>query len=260
MKHRQVHLFWALLLAAGLGLWPSTASAQGGAKEKFQQAQKQNGAAQRRYTWMSRTELLLKGESKNVKVESVHYNNQGQLEKTVVESAPEQDPGGGPLKKRIVAKKKAEFKELMEGLGGLAQSYAHLSPEQMQALAQSASISQGQGEMQGTLRIQGTDVVVQGDTMTLWVDPQTFLFRQVQIDSIYDEKPMKLDVEYQDLPQGPTVSARTTLDYPDKKVRVLIENYDYKVLQAAAGWQKNRRVEIIVSGDVIGEQIGAAKP
>ena len=250
-------LFALLVLAT-----PFLATAQqADMKQKFAQAQKTNAAAQRRYTWMSRTELLLKGESKNVKVESVHYNNQGQLEKAVVESTPEQDPGGGPLKQRIVKKKKAEFKELMEGLGGLAQSYAHLTPEQMQALAQSASISQGQGEMQGSLRIQATNVVVQGDTMTLWVDPQTFLFRQVQIDSVYEKKPMKLDVEFQGLPQGPTVSARVILDYPEKKVRVLIENYDYKVLQAAAaGWQKNRRVETIVSGDVIGEQIGAAKP
>lgn len=222
------------LLSAGLVLWPAAVSAQGDAKQKFQQAQKQNGAAQRRYTWMSRTELLLKGESKNVKVESVFYNNQGQLEKTVVESTPQQDPGGGRLKQRIVEKKKAEFQELMEGLGGLAQSYAHLSPEQMQALMQSASISQGQGEMQGTMRIQGTNVVVQGDTMTLWVDPQTFLFRQVQIDSLYEKKPMKLSVEFQDIPNGPTVSARTTLDYPDKKVQVLIENSDYKSLQPAA--------------------------
>ena len=235
MKHRHVHFFCALLLAAGLGLWPSTVSAQGGTKEKFQQAQKQNAAAQRQYTWMSRTELLLKGESKNVKVESVQYDNTGQLEKTVVDSTPQQqDQGGGRLKQRVVEKKKAEFQELMEGLGGLAQSYAHLSPEQMQALMQSASISQGQGEMQGTVRIQGANVVVDGDTMTLWVDPQTFLFRQVQIDSLYDKKPMKLTVEFQDLPNGPTVSGRTTLDYPDKKVQVLIENSDYKSLQPAA--------------------------
>jgi hypothetical protein len=210
-------------------------SAQGGAKEKFQQAQKQNATAQRQYTWMSRTELFLKGESKNEKVESVHYNNQGQLEKTVVESTPQQqDQGGGRLKQHIIEKKKKEFQELMEGLGDLAQSYAHLTPDQMQALAQNASISQGQGDMQGTMRIQSTNVVVQGDTMTLWVDPQTFLFRQVQIDSIYDKKPMNLSVEFQDLPNGPTVPARTTLDYPDKKVRVLIENSEYKSLQPAA--------------------------
>jgi len=219
-----------VFLAAGLGL----RAQQPDMKQRFSHAQKSNAAAQRQYTWMSRTELLLKGESKNVKVESVRYNNQGQLEKTVVESTPQQqDSGGGRLKQRIVDKKKGEFKELMEGLGGLAQSYAHLTPEQMQALVQSASISQGQGEMQGTLRVQGTNVVVDGDTMTLWVDPQTFLFRQVQIDSVYDKKPMNLTVEFQALPNGPTVSARTTLDYPDKKVQVVIENSDYKPLQAA---------------------------
>ncbi len=223
-------LFALLLLAT-----PFLATAQQpDMKQKFTQAQKSNAAAQRQYTWMSRTELLLKGESKNEKVESVHYNNAGQLEKTVVESTPQQDQGGGRLKKRVVEKKKGEFKELMEGLGKLAQSYAHLSSEQMQALAETASISQGQGEMKGTLRIQGTNVVVQGDTMTLWVDPATFLFRQVQIDSLYEKKPMKLAVEFQSLPEGPTVSTHVTLDYPEKQVRVLIDNSDYKPLQPPA--------------------------
>ncbi len=234
MKLRLVPFPYVIILATGLVLWPSIVQAQGGAKEKFQQAQKQNGAAQRRYTWMSRTELLLKGESKNVKVESVRYNSAGQLNKTVVESTPQQEQGGGKLKQRIIEKKKAEFKELMEGLGDLAQSYAHLTQEQMQALAQNASISQGQGVMQGTMRIQSTNVVVQGDTMTLWVDPQTFLFRQVQIDSLYEKKPMKLNVEFQSLPQGPTVSTHVILDYPEKQVRVLIDNSDYKPLQPPA--------------------------
>lgn len=203
-------------------------------KQKFTQAQKANGAAQRQYTWMSRTELLLKGESKNVKVESVRYNSAGQLNKTVVESTPQQEQGGGRLKQRVVEKKKAEFQELMQDLGQLAQSYAHLTPEQMQALAENASMSQGQGEMQGTLRIQSTNVVVQGDTMTLWVDPQTFLFRRVQIDSVYEKKPMKLDVEFQGLQQGPSVAAHVTLDYPDKQVRVLIDNNQYQRLQPVA--------------------------
>jgi hypothetical protein len=237
MRERHFLFACTILLVVGLGLGTSLVQAQGDAKEKFQQAQKQNGAAQRQYTWMSRTELLLKGESKSVKVESVHYNSAGQQEKTEVESTPQQqqDQGGGRLKKHMIEKKKAEFKELMEGLGQLAQSYAHLSSEQIQALAQSATISQGQGEMQGSLRIQGTNVVVQGDTMTLWVDPATFLFRQVQINSLYEKKPMTLNVEFQGLPQGPTIPAHVTLDYPEKQVRVLIENYDYQRLQPPAG-------------------------
>ena len=117
MNSRTVVLSLAILvLAAGLGL----RAQQPDMKQKFTQAQKGNAAAQRQYTWMTRTELLLKGESKNVKVESVRYNSAGQLNKTVVDSTPQQDPGGGRLKQRIVEKKKAEFKDLMEGLGDLA--------------------------------------------------------------------------------------------------------------------------------------------
>ena len=58
-----------LLLSAGFA-----ARAQEGAKEKFAQAQKQNAAQLRQYGWTSRTELKLKGDSKNIKMESVRYD------------------------------------------------------------------------------------------------------------------------------------------------------------------------------------------
>ena len=135
MIRRSRSLALALLLLAGFG-----ARAQEGAKEKFAQAQKQNGAQLRQYGWTSRTELKLKGESKNIKMESVRYDANGQLQKTPMDSgapaqgqnsdAQQQGKRGGRVKQRVVEKKKEEYKELLGGLAKLAQSYAHLTSEQ----------------------------------------------------------------------------------------------------------------------------------
>jgi len=211
------------------------ARAQDGAKEKFAQAQKQNAAQLRQYSWTSRTELKLKGESKNVKLESVRYDANGQLQKTPLDSgapAPQQASpqkqgrGGGRVKAKIVENKKEEFKELLGDLAKLTQSYAHLTPEQTQAFAQSAKVTQGQG----TMELQGSNVVVKGDSMTVVVDGSTFLIRQVRIDSLYENNPLNLTINYLMIPQGPSYSAKVDLSYPKKEVQVTVENSNYQHL------------------------------
>ena len=71
------------------GLFAMSASlllAQGGAP--FAESQKANAQALRQYTWKSRTELKLKGESKSVKLEQVRYDLNGKLQKTPIGAPP----------------------------------------------------------------------------------------------------------------------------------------------------------------------------
>ena len=112
-------------------------------KEKFAQAQHQNKEALKQYTWKSRTELKMKGESKNVTLEQVRYDLDGKLQKTPLTGGSKQQAQetggrrrgrrGGGLKGKIVEKKKAEFAQMMKELGQLVASYAHVPPEKMQA-------------------------------------------------------------------------------------------------------------------------------
>ena len=69
-----------------------------GVKLDAAEAQQENKAALREYTWQSRTEIKLKGESKNVKVEQVRYDLDGALQKTPIagtDEQPEQEATGG---------------------------------------------------------------------------------------------------------------------------------------------------------------------
>src|SRR5690349_3913619 len=106
--------------------------AQDKVQPSFAESQKANAQALRQYSWKSRTEIKVKGESKNVKLEQVRYDANGSLQKTPIgapaaAAAPAPSGrggrGGGRVKAKVIENKKEEFGELMKGLGQLVASY-----------------------------------------------------------------------------------------------------------------------------------------
>ena len=81
--------------------------------------------------------------------------------------------------------------------------------------------------MAGTLLIQGTDVQMPGDTMSVWIDPKTFMIRKLEIQSSYEDKPVHFTGEFRAVTDGPTYPARLVLQYPDKEVELIVENFEY---------------------------------
>jgi hypothetical protein len=199
----------------------------------FAESQKANAQALRQYTWKSRTEIKLKGESKNVKVEQVRYDLNGKPQKTPIGGTPQAAPPpaqggrGGRIKKQIIENKKEEFGELMQGLGQLVASYGQLPPDKLQAFKANATTGRGEGALQGTAQIQGVNVLEQGDSMTIWIDPASQMMRRVEIKTIYDKKPATLVADYRSVPNGPTYMARAVLTYPEKNVELTVDNYEY---------------------------------
>jgi hypothetical protein len=76
-------------------------------------------------------------------------------------------------------------------------------------------------------QIQGLDLLEQGDSMTIWIDPASQMMRRVEIKTIYDKKPATLIGDYQSVPNGPTYMARAVLTYPEKNVELTVDNSDY---------------------------------
>ncbi len=208
----------------------------------FAENQKANAQALRQYSWKSRTEIKLKGESKNVKVEQVRYDANGKLQKTPIDgpppaaAAPAAAParhgrGGGRVKENVIENKKEEFGEMMQGLGQLVASYGHLPPEKMQAFAAGATKGKGEGAMEGAAQIKGANVLLQGDSMTMWIDPASQMMRRVEIKTLYEGKPATLITDYKSIPNGPTYMAQAMLTYPEKNVELTVDNYEYALTQ-----------------------------
>ena len=214
------------------------------AKQKLVAAQKANAAAARQFTWTSRTELKLKGESKSVKLDQVRYDANGQVVKTPIDTGAQQQqqqPSGGRLKQKIVAKKKEEFGEMIKGLAALVTSYAHMSQDKLQAFSQSASFKEGQGQDAGTIQISGQPAIVPGDSLTVWADKSTMLFRRIAITTSYDKDPVSVACTYATGPGGLSYMAKATLDYPSKNVQVIVDNYNYQSLGGSASLQPAAR-------------------
>jgi len=127
----------------------------------------------------------------------------------------------------VIENKKEEFGELMQGLGQLVTSYGQLPPDKLQAFKATATTGRGEGALQGTAQIQGLNVLEQGDSMTIWIDPASQMMRRVEIKTIYDKKPATLVADYQSVPNGPTYMAHTVLTYPEKNVELTVDNSDY---------------------------------
>jgi hypothetical protein len=228
-----------LLILLTIFLWSLIAVAQTEApdtKQKFVTAQKENAAAMRHFTWKSRTELKLKGESKKVKVEQVRYSSDGQLQKiTLEESSPppaEQKGGrrGGRIKNKIIENKKEEFADLMQQLVVVAQSYGHIPPTQMQAFLKNAQFSMGKDTYEGTIQITGTGALNPADSMNIWIDKQTMMMRRIEISTVLDKKPVQMTSEYIQMTNGPSFQSKATLEYPSKQIQVTVENFDQQQL------------------------------
>lgn len=202
---------------------------------EFSETQRANQLALRQYSWKSRTELKVDGESKQVRLEQVRYDIDGQLQKTTIggSAANADDANGGPpgpagaLKKRIVAKKKEAFGDMLGDLAAIAESYAQMSPDRMQAFGIRAAMTRTQAPDGGLVRLQGGDVLSLGDQMTVWIDPAVSAMRRVEIAAGYDGHPVRISADYRALANGLTYQARSLLRYPEKSVEVIVETFDY---------------------------------
>jgi hypothetical protein len=194
----------------------------------FKQSVADNQKALLQYAWTESTELSLKGEVKNTKVEQCQYGPDGKVQKTLLTAPPPKKEMRG-LKKRVVEKKTGEMKEYMEQVVALIQQYVPPKPELIKAdvAGLNASFSpQGAGAIQ----LQFKDFVKKGDGVTFMLDTAAKAIRQLKVDTFLDEEgkeKVTLAVDFQTLPDGTNYASSKVLDVAAKKivVKVAISNF-----------------------------------
>jgi hypothetical protein len=196
--------------------------------QKLAQSQQQNAQALRQYTWKSRTEIRKGGETKGVQLAYMRYDMNGTLQKTPMASTPQQQLPTHGIRGLIAQKKKENFMETLDSLSRLAKSYSELSPYEMQRFMATAMVTPEMGMQQKLFRIQGSNVLQPGDSMTVWIDAVTRKQRRVEIQTTLERKPVRIVSDFQDLPQGPTHMARSVVDYPSEELTLITENFDYE--------------------------------
>jgi hypothetical protein len=194
------------------------------------EAAAKNAQALRSYSWLEKTELLLKGEVKNTKIDSCKYGPDGKVIKTPVVAPPPPEKKRG-LKGKIVAKKTGEMKEELESAAALVQRYVPPSPDKMQMVmnAGTASLSQaGPGAL--ALKFPGYEKA--GDALTLTFDAAVKAIRKISVATWLDkpDEPVTFDVTMQSLPDGANYPGRIVLSIPSSKVEVRITKSNYQKL------------------------------
>ena len=189
-----------------------------------------NQKALRSYSWVEKTELSLKGEVKNTKVDMCRYGPDGKVQKTpVVEPPPPEKQRG--VKGKIIANKTAEMKEELEAAVALVQQYLPPSPDMMQVVmnAGTASLSQA-GPGRVSLKFPG--YAKANDALMLTFDTTVKAMQQIDVQTWLDkpDNAVTLKVTMNALPDGVSHPGAVVLGIPKSKIEVRITKSNYQKL------------------------------
>ncbi len=172
------------------------------------QRQADNSQALRQYSWTMRAEVKANGQE-SVGLYKMRYDLDGRLQRTPI--------GGGQQEGQVT--------EEILALARAALAYAQPRPNIFQAFMNNAQIWEGRGGGAGTIRIEGSGMMVADDSVTITVvNGQA---RRMEVRSSLQEQPISVTAEYQAIPDGPTYVARLMVSQPSAGMELKIENFDY---------------------------------
>jgi hypothetical protein len=195
------------------------------------QAAAENKQKLLQYQWVETTQLTLKGDAKPPTKNSCQYGPDGKVQKTAIGPPPEQ-PSGGRMKQKVIAKKKAEMKDYMQDVKTVLGMYVPPDPQKMQAAYQAGKVSLN--PVPGAVNLVFTDYALPGDKMTLTFDTATKKITGLDISTYMGEEKdaVTLKVQMGSLPDGTSYEQQTILNATAKQLVVTTTNSNYQKLGA----------------------------
>jgi hypothetical protein len=200
---------------------------------EVKQAMAQNQQAPAQYTCVEQVTISLKGEQKKEEYFQVRLGPDGKPQKTSLNPPANPQPEGGKLKRRIVEKKKEQYKDDADQMKSLAQQYVPPDEDMLQQAHQQGNITMGPvPENPNAVKLVIKNYLKQGDSMTLIFDKAQKELLQVQIASYMDDPKdaMNLSVQFSKLPNGPNHVASLVIDGVSKQLNVATQNSNYQQL------------------------------
>jgi hypothetical protein len=167
------------------------------------------------YQWKQKTTILRNGSPAGYKIDELHFDAAGQLERVTL--AQPEEKRMGPLMAKRARAVKSDVQEVMQ----LTARYAN--PQQLGQAIQRGEVWEGPG----TLRLQARSVVLPGDEMVMTVNPRTYLPSSIHFKTQHDGNPVSIAIDYEQLPDGPSMIARMTVQIPEDDIVVNVQSYDY---------------------------------
>jgi hypothetical protein len=193
------------------------------------EASKANKMALSHYNWQESVTTSIKGEVKKQQLFLVNIGPDGQQQKSEINAQPDQ-ASGGPLKRHIVAKKKAEYKDYGEQIADLARQYTTPDPGRLQRAYQQGNISQqmGGGESMMTLNIK--NYIKPGDSVTLVFNKAQKTIQSIRVASYLDSPSdaVTIAAQFAKLPNGINHVTGTQINGASKQLTVVTQNSNYQ--------------------------------
>jgi hypothetical protein len=196
-------------------------------------AVKQSAAENRQrlqqYQWTETTYLVLKGNPKPASTSLCRYGPDGQVQKNLVSPPPEQ-PSGGRMKQRVIARKKEEMKDYMGDVKALLSQYVPPDPQRMQQAYQAGKVSLNPAG--GVVNLIFKDYAQPGGQMTLAFDTAAHKIISLNVNSYLgeDKDVVTLQVQMASLPDGTNYVQQTVVNATAKQLVVTTANSNYQHL------------------------------
>jgi hypothetical protein len=228
LKATQVVSVGALLMITSASAFAQSAELQ----QKLaavKQSAAENKQRLRQYQWTETIQLTLKGDAKAPTQNLCQYGPTGEIQKTPLGPPPEQ-PSGGRVKQRVIAKKKAEMTDYMDDVKGLLTMYVPPDSQNMQQAFQAGKVSFNPAG--GVLNLIFTDYAQPGDRMTVTFDPASKKIVSFSVNTYMGQAKdaVTLQVRMASLPDGTNYSQQTVLNASAKQLVVTTTNSNYQRL------------------------------
>ena len=174
-----------------------------------------NGKQMVSYRWKQKVTVVRKGNPLDPMIEEFGFDATGQLQRMTL--VKPQEKRMGPIR----ARKAAEVKESVQEVMQLARQYS--SPQQLIQAIQKGEIWEGQGR----LRVQARALILPLDEMMMTVNSGTFLATRIDFKTQYEGSPVAIAVDYDNLPNGPSIMTRMTVQIPKEDILVNVESFDF---------------------------------
>jgi hypothetical protein len=196
---------------------------------QVKEASAANKQALSHYNWQESVRTSIKGEVKKQQLFLVSVGPDGQQQKSEINAQPDQ-ASGGPLKRHIVAKKKAEYKDYGEQIADLARQYTQPDPNRLQQAYQQGNISMqlGGGETMTTLVIK--NYIKPNDSVTLVFNKQQKSIQSIRVASYLDDPTdaVTIAAQFAKLPNGINHVTGTQINGASKQLTVVTQNSNYQ--------------------------------
>ena len=200
------------------------------------QTRQANAALMHHYNWNSRIEIVINGQVKDTRIEQVGYDSTGQLQHTLLN---EQKSGGnylptpiGFLRRAIATEEKDQLQQFLTGLKGLVEQYS--LPTAGKILDFMTAAKPSGPDANGLFQMAGANVVVPGDSLTLWVNPWTRHVTHMQVNTNFQGTAAQISATFETLPGavngGLNFVSFAEATVPSKQLTVQVQNYNYNRL------------------------------